>query len=115
MKGKVNDQAHLQLILQSIANIAEFTSQYESYEQFEADKVCCHAVAYNIQCIGESVYKMSQEFKDSHPEVEWHLISGMRHVLVHDYYQVSFKFIWNVIQDDIEPLRSSIEKYLETF
>ena len=85
---------------------------HETYEQFEADKICCHAVTYNIQCIGESVYKMSQEFKESHPDTEWHLISGMRHVLVHDYYQVSFKFIWNVIKHDLTLLREQIEKYL---
>ena len=50
MKGRVNDKAHLELILKSIANILEFTADYESYEQFENDKICCHAVAYNVQC-----------------------------------------------------------------
>lgn len=113
MKGRVNDKAHLELILKSIGNVFEFTANYDSYEQFENDKICCHAVAYNVQCIGESVYKMSQDFKESHPDVEWHLISGMQHILVHDYYQVSFKFLWNVIKQDLKPLQESIEKYLE--
>ena len=81
MKGRVNDKAHLELILKSIDNVFEFTAKYDSYEQFENDKLCCHAVAYNVQCIGESVYKLSQDFKESHPDVEWHLISGMRHIL----------------------------------
>ena len=101
MKGQVNDKMRLELILKSIENAFEFTKKYDSYEQFSADLLCCHAVAYNIQCIGESAYKLSQEFKDSHPEVEWRLIIGMRHILVHDYYQVSFKFIWNVIRQDL--------------
>ena len=65
----------------------------------------CHSV-------GESVYKMSHEFKEAHSDTEWHLISGMRHVLVQDYYQVSFMFIWNVIEYDLNPLREQIEKYL---
>ena len=64
------------------------------------DKLCCHAVAYNVQCIGESVYKMSQDFKESH-------------ILVHDYYQVSFKFLWNVVKQDLKPLQTSIEQFLE--
>ena len=53
----------MELILKSIDNVLEFTAKHETYEQFETDKICCHAVTYNIQCIGESVYKMSQEFK----------------------------------------------------
>ena len=113
MKGRVNDKAHLELILKSICNIYEFTEHCGSYEQFENNKLCCHAVTYNVQCIGESVYKMSDEFKETHPDVEWHLISGWRHILVHDYYQVSFKFIWNVIKQDLKPLQEKIEKYLE--
>ena len=42
----------MELILKSIGNVFEFTAKYDSYEQFEADKICCHAVTYNIQCIG---------------------------------------------------------------
>ena len=48
MKGRVNDKAHLELILKSIDNVFEFTAKYDSYEQFENDKLCCHAVAYNV-------------------------------------------------------------------
>lgn len=69
MKRQVNDKAHLELILTSIGNAFEFTRKYDSYELFANDLICCHAVAYNIQCIGESVYKISSEFKVAHPEV----------------------------------------------
>ena len=48
MKGRVNDKAHLELILKSIDNAFEFTAKYDSYEQFKNDKLCCHAVAYNV-------------------------------------------------------------------
>lgn len=40
MKGRVNDKAHLELILKSIGNVFEFTAKYVSYEQFENDKLC---------------------------------------------------------------------------
>ena len=36
MKGRVNDKAHLELILKSIDNVFEFTAKYDSYEQFLA-------------------------------------------------------------------------------
>lgn len=45
---------------------------------------------YNI---GEQVYALSDEFKDSHPEVPWRAISGMRHRLVHDYEGTNWTII----------------------
>lgn len=36
----------------------------------------------------------------------------MRHVLVHDYYQIKPQEVLNVIQDDLRPLREQIVGYL---
>jgi hypothetical protein len=36
----------------------------------------------------------------------------MRHVLVHDYYQISSKEVWNVIKEDLKPLREQVTSYL---
>ena len=45
---------------------------------------------YNI---GEQVYALSDEFKDSHPDMPWKAISGMRHRLVHDYEGTNWTII----------------------
>lgn len=39
--------------------------------------------------IGEAAYRLTDEFTDAHPEVPWKIIKGMRHYLVHEYYQIS--------------------------
>ena len=36
----------------------------------------------------------------------------MRHVLVHDYYQIDSEQVWNVIQEDLQPLREQVTGYL---
>lgn len=36
----------------------------------------------------------------------------MRHVLVHDYYQINSKEVWKVIQEDLHPLREQISRYI---
>ena len=36
----------------------------------------------------------------------------MRHVLVHDYYQISSKEVWKVIKEDLQPLREQVTRYL---
>ena len=56
MRDKVNDGARLSLMLESITNIAGFMEGVESLEEFKSDKMLCHAVVYNLQCIGEGAY-----------------------------------------------------------
>lgn len=74
-------------MLQAIAKIEEYTKDI-SYKQFVADSMRLHATTYNIQIIGEAVYKLTDKFKERYPEIPWKLIEKMRHVLVHDYYKM---------------------------
>lgn len=68
-----------------------------------------------IEIIGEAVYKLTSDFKDSHPETPWRQIERMRHVLVHGYYAVGYDFIREVIETDIPILKSQIEAFLSDF
>ena len=36
----------------------------------------------------------------------------MRHVLVHDYYQIDSLSVWKVIKEDLQPLREQVASYL---
>ena len=112
MRDKKNDGARLALMKEAIANIEDFLSstQTNTMEDFLSKKVLCHAVAYNLQCIGENVYKLSKEFIDSHSEMDWESMEGMRHLLVHDYYNVSMPMLWEITQSDIPVLKEYLEK-----
>ncbi len=109
MRDKINDPARLSLMADAISNIEEFLSSVDSYELFVQNKILCHAVIYNLQCIGESVYKLSREYVTNHPQIDWAAIEGLRHVLVHDYYQVNMETIWGIIQQDISALKTFLK------
>ena len=114
MREKANDSARVALMQESIANIEEFLRGVDSYADFVGSKVLCHAVVYNLQCIGESVYMLSREFRDSHPAMDWDAIEGLRHVLVHDYYQVNMETVWGIIQQDLQPLKQYLNDQIES-
>ena len=59
------------------------------------------------------VYMLSKEFRNQHKDVEWDVIEGMRHVLVHGYYQIRPTQLWNTIQQDIPVLKPQIESLLD--
>jgi uncharacterized protein with HEPN domain len=41
------------------------------------------------------------------------MISGMRHYIVHGYYQVDNKVVWEVATCDLPQLKKQIEQYLK--
>jgi len=105
MRDKLNDPARIQLMLEAIANIESFLNDIQTKEQFVNSKITTHAVLYNLQCIGESVYKLSKDFISTHPDVDWEAIEGLRHVLVHDYYQVNLSTVWAIVEQDLPELK----------
>lgn len=66
MRDKPNDPARLQLMMEAIGNIESFTEGVSSFESFAANKILCHAVTYNLQCIGENVYRLTRSFLEHH-------------------------------------------------
>jgi len=62
------------------------------------------AVLHQLMVIGEAVRRLSQAFRESHPEMPWSLMAGMRDKLIHAYDQV-----------DLDEVRSTIEKDFRKF
>lgn len=82
-------------------------------EDLANDKMRYFAIVKNVEIVGEAAYMLSREFKESHPDTPWKAIEGMRHFLVHGYYQVSDMKLWNTLQKDIPPLKQQIETYID--
>lgn len=112
MREPLRDPERLRHILEAIERIEQFT-QGMTAESLDADILHKHATAYNIQIIGEAVYKLSKEFKASHANTPWAAIEKMRHILVHDYFQVNMRIMWLVITEDLTPLKKQVSEYLE--
>jgi hypothetical protein len=53
---------------------------------------------------------VSNELRAKHPEVAWGGMIGMRHVLVHGYFETDKDLVWRVVEQDIPTLKSQIEK-----
>ena len=112
MRERVRDKGRLEHILQAIDKVFEFSSGVKR-EDFQKDSILYFAIVKNIEIIGEASYMLSLEFKDSHPDTDWQVIIAMRHFLVHGYYQVDPEEVWNVIEQDLQPLKDQILKYIK--
>lgn len=104
----------LEDILTAIKCVEEYTHGI-CEEQLKADKLRLHATIYNVQIIGEAIYKLTKEFKQKRPETPWSLIEKMRHILVHDYFRINFEILWMVVTEDIPQLKEHVVRYLREF
>jgi uncharacterized protein with HEPN domain len=100
-------------MLNAIDTILE-RSKVLSFEDLTKDKIIFAGIVYYTMIIGEACYKLSPAFKEQHIQVNWRVIAGMRHHLVHGYYQVSPHDVWDVVQHDLAPLREQIAGLIAT-
>ncbi len=64
---------------------------------FDEDEDLRMVLAYLIQVIGEAASRVSEPTRVGYPEVAWAEIVGMRHRLVHDYMNVDYDIVWEVV------------------
>jgi uncharacterized protein with HEPN domain len=43
------------------------------------------------------------------PEVPWGKMIGMRHILVHGYFEIDLEIVWSVIEKDLPSLKERIQ------
>lgn len=113
MREKVRDKERIEHMLEAIDNLFEFTRGL-SYEQYQENKILKFAVIKNIEIIGEAAYMTTKSLQENHPEIAWANVIGMRHVLVHGYYNIDDHISWVVIQNDLKPLKEKLEDILKT-
>ncbi|MBO4588564.1 MAG: DUF86 domain-containing protein [Bacteroidales bacterium] len=111
MREYVRDRERLEHIIESIDRILSFAAG-KTKEELEADNLKYYGVVKNIEIIGEAAYKLTNAFCRQHAETPWKHITRMRHVLVHDYYQINPVEVWKVIGEDLHPLRDQVSRYL---
>ena len=84
----------------------------KNFAEFNDDPILFGANAYYTMIIGEAAYMLTKEFKEQHAATPWRQIEGMRHHIVHGYAQIQKDMLWNVVQEDLLPLKHQLEKYL---
>jgi len=55
----------------------------------------------NLIIIGESVSKLTSEFKDINNEIDWKNIKGFRNIAVHDYFGIDIEEVWQILETHI--------------
>ncbi len=109
---KKNKKVYLQDILDSINSIRAYVYE-KDFADFEGNTLLQDAVVRRLEIMGEAVKKIDSAVKNKYPNVKWREIAGMRDVLIHDYFGVNLKRVWNVIVNELDDLKIQIENILK--
>lgn len=111
MKGKVGDRQRLLHIIECIAEIEQYTSQ-ANLDAFLENSMMRFASVKQIEIIGEAANCITDEVKAKFTDIQWRQIIALRHVLVHEYFGIDSKLIWQIIVNDIPKLKAGIQEVL---
>lgn len=70
-------------------------------EDFLEDKRTQQAVVMSLIIIGEAVTKVMDgyaEFTQTHGQVPWHNMRGMRNRMAHGYFDINLDVVWDTVQ-----------------
>ena len=71
------------------------------YDSFRNDDKSIRAVEMNFIIIGEAANQIPDEVIERHSDIPWHLMRAMRNRIVHVYFQVDEKLMWDTVQNEL--------------
>ena len=107
-----SQRAYVQHVIECVGRIAEDSAP--GRDVVFASRTLQDAIVRNLQVLCESTQRIDESHKMRHPEIDWTSIAGMRNVLVHDYFDVDFGTVWDVVVRDIPPLDKAMRAILLT-
>jgi uncharacterized protein with HEPN domain len=98
-------------ILDAIAAIQQFTAGM-NYAAFACDRKTLDAVLRNFTVIGEAARHVPDDVTAAYPEIPWQDMRDMRNILMHEYFGVNLRIVWNTIQIYLPPLIIQLQRIL---
>ena len=107
-----NHRLYLEDILESAINIRNYVGD-RSFDELIKDRLRIDAIIRNFEIIGEAAGKIPENIRETYPSVEWRKIADFRNVLAHEYFQIDFEIMWDIITNKLPGLITKIKEMLE--
>jgi uncharacterized protein with HEPN domain len=99
-------------IIESIEYVENFVDGID-FKAFENSVEKQDAVQRRFEIIGEAVKNLPNEIKDQYKEIPWKEVASLRDLLIHEYFNVSLKQVWIVVERDMPKLKQVILKMIK--
>ncbi|MGY6529349.1 MAG: HepT-like ribonuclease domain-containing protein [Cyanobacterium sp.] len=107
-----HDRIRLQHMLDASLKAISFI-EGKSFSDLGSDDLLVFALVKAIEIVGEAAGKVSKKYQLDHPEISWTAIISMRNRLVHAYFDINKKILWQTLKQDIPELINILTELLQ--
>ena len=105
------DRVRLQHMLEAAEDAVRFASGLTRAD-LDTNRMATFAIVRAIEVIGEAATTVTDETKQGYANLPWRSMIGMRHRLVHAYYDVDLDRVWDTVTVDLPPLIAQLRSVL---
>ena len=83
------------------------------YQAFIEDERTQIWIIHHLQVIGEASNHLSDELTEQNPDIPWADIVGLRNILVHQYFGIDLRQVWETAELDMPILKAKVREILQ--
>ena len=106
-------KGHLRHISDAIQQIDEYLKD-ASLDQFLRDRLLQDGVVRQLEIMDEASRKLPDDFRNHHSEVSWSLIIGVKDRIVHEYFDLNLRVVWEFVQNHLPSLKQNVARISES-
>lgn len=108
---KHEDQVRLRHMLDAAVEIQQYM-QSSTREDLNHDRKLVHSLVRLLEIIGEAANQVSEELRESVPDIPWPVLIGMRNRLIHAYFSINLNVVWSTSTEDVPSLITELKTLL---
>jgi uncharacterized protein with HEPN domain len=105
-----DDLIRLRHMYDAACEAIEFTRS-RTRSDLEKDRMLVLSLTKDIEIVGEAAYQISLESRQQLKEIPWDDIIGMRHRLVHAYFDINLDILWQTVTSDLPELIALLKSF----
>ena len=109
---KNRDDALLRRIIEYCSETEEAIKFFGGEDVFRNNKVFRNAACMPIMQIGELCKLVSNDTRESNPQIDWRGWCGVRDIMAHQYTNLDYKKTWLIIEKDLPKLKTDINNII---